>query len=240
MTSKIFCAIDTTDLEQAQNWISSITPHIHGIKLGMEFFYTHGKAGVEKALSKADQNTEIFLDLKLHDIPNTVVGALRAVQDLSPKFITLHAAGGRKMIEAASEYASQHLPNTQLLAVTILTHLAEEDMQDIGYQNAVTDQVLKLGHLAKESGAHGLVCSPKEIGALRKTLGDDLTLMVPGIRPASTSVQKDDQTRVMTPKEALETGASHLVIGRPITQADNPADAASQIVKEITPCIAAA
>ena len=239
-SDKIFCAYDTTDLALARQRAQQITPHLSGIKLGLEFFCRHGQEGVRTVLKAAAPETGFFLDLKLHDIPNTVAGALRAVAPLAPDFITLHAAGGGAMVKAAAETAKEALPQTTLLAVTVLTHMTEKDLRETGSTNTAEAQVLRLAETALEAGAGGLVCSPLEISALRGRFGDDPVLAVPGIRPDSGAVSGDDQSRVMTPEEALEAGADFLVIGRPVMQAENPADAAERLAARISSCTAAA
>ncbi|MBT5459941.1 MAG: orotidine-5'-phosphate decarboxylase, partial [Rhodospirillaceae bacterium] len=178
----------------------------------------------------AEIQPRIFLDLKLHDIPNTVAGAVRAVSGLGCFLLTIHASGGGDMIRAAVG-ARGDSTDLSIVAVTVLTSLGEADMASIGQSLPIADQVLRLGRLAKESGANGVVCSPHEVAALRGALGPDFTLVVPGVRPSWASA--DDQKRVMTPAEAVRAGADYLVIGRPITQSDDPAAAARRIADEI-------
>jgi orotidine-5'-phosphate decarboxylase len=240
MTSKIFCAIDTTDSEKAAQLVAQVSPHLGGIKLGMEFFYALGQDGVRRVLENAAENTGFFLDLKLHDIPNTVSGAVKAVAPLNPAFLTIHAGGGKNMVTAAVDAAKTHAPAMTILAVTVLTHMTAQDLQQTGAGNDTEAQVLRLAETALEAGAGGLVCSPLEIAALRQRFGTAPVLMVPGIRPAEERVTQDDQSRIMTPKQAFSAGANHLVIGRPITQAADPAAAAAKIAAAIPPCTAAA
>jgi len=241
---KIFCAIDTTDLAKAAQLVRQVTPHLGGIKLGMEFFYAHGQDGVRRMLDAAAENnpqeTAFFLDLKLHDIPNTVHGAVKAIASLKPDFLTVHAGGGKDMISAAVEAGKTHTADMTILAVTVLTHMTAQDLQDTGAGSNTETQVLRLAETALTAGAGGLVCSPLEIAALRKRFGTAPVLMVPGIRPTNGSVTKDDQSRTMTPEQAFKAGANHLVIGRPITQADDPAAAAVKIATAISSCTAAA
>jgi len=178
----------------------------------------------------------LFLDLKFHDIPNTVAGAVRSAMGVAPAFLTIHASGGQAMIEAAANAARQgaetHGVNPPiLLAVTVLTSLDADDLSSVGQDRSVSDQVRRLGELAVKSGATGLVCAPFEVRFLREALGDDVVLVVPGVRPDWSA--KNDQKRVMTPAEAIDAGADYLVIGRPITASDDPVAAASKIVAEI-------
>jgi orotidine-5'-phosphate decarboxylase len=177
-----------------------------------------------------------FLDLKLHDIPNTVAGGIRAVVELEPTVITIHTAGGPAMMRAAAETASEEarrlgVPRPRLLGVTVLTSLNRADLEATGVAADPSSQVLRLARLARESGLDGVICSPLEIAALRKECGKEFVLMVPGIRPAGSSI--GDQKRVMTPAEAVRLGANHLVIGRPITEAADPASAAEAIAREL-------
>lgn len=228
--SKIFCALDTADLEQAKNWAATIGPVTGALKLGMEFCNSFGPAGIE-AVQKAAPDAALFIDLKFHDIPNTVAGAVRTIcANFAPAYLNVHAAGGSAMMEAAKDACS---PETKLLAVTILTSLSHKDLCEIGYEGEdVAASVKRLALLAKNSGLRGVVCSALEIELLRKTCGPDFELMVPGIRPDGSD--KGDQKRVMTPSEALQKGATHLVIGRPITAAPDPAVAAANILQSLS------
>jgi orotidine-5'-phosphate decarboxylase len=170
----------------------------------------------------------LFLDLKFHDIPNTVAGAVRGILPLAPEFTTVHASGGLAMMKAAVEAANGR---TKILAVTMLTSLSEADLPSLGLAGAVSDQVKRLADLAQQAGVDGLVCSPHEVADLRAQLGADFALVVPGIRPIGAA--GDDQARIMTPIEALQAGASRLVIGRPITAAADPKAAASAILASL-------
>jgi orotidine-5'-phosphate decarboxylase len=191
------------------------------LKLGLEFFAANGPAGVARFARH-----RIFLDLKLHDIPNTVAGAVRALAPLRPALVTLHAAGGAAMIAAArAEIDRAHGSPTRLLAVTVLTSLDAAALPTIGVPATPLDQVLRLGRLAMDGGAHGLVCSAHEVTALRTALGPGPLLVVPGIRPAGAAL--GDQARTMTPAAAIEAGADYIVVGRPITAAADPAAAAA-------------
>jgi orotidine-5'-phosphate decarboxylase len=224
----VFVAIDTTDLEYARALGERLKPHIGGIKLGLEFFSAHGPAGV-RAFS--DLDLPIFLDLKFHDIPNTVAGAVRAAASLGVDILNVHAAGGPAMLKAAAEAARTVNPKTKVIAVTVLTSLADADLDLVGQRGPAADQVMRLAGLTRECGLHGVVCSAHEIKALRAKLGEDFLLVVPGIRPKGAD--QGDQQRVMGPKEALEAGASLLVIGRPITAAPDPVEAAKAIAASL-------
>lgn len=212
MKAPIVLAVDTNDLQTAQRWIEATHESVSVYKLGLEFFLTFGHEGVRAIKSATD--ADIFLDLKLHDIPHTVSGAARAVSDLSPKFLTVHASGGRDMIEAAVTA----LPQTDVTAVTILTSLSEEDLFEIGFANNALESAVALANMSVSAGARALVCSPLEIAAIRSAVGDSLTIITPGVRPL-TEVGLDDQKRTMTPRDAITAGASFVVIGRPITGA---------------------
>jgi orotidine-5'-phosphate decarboxylase len=225
-TTKIFCAIDTADLDHACELSAQISPVTGGIKLGLEFFNNFGPQGIERVL-KAAPDAQLFIDLKFHDIPNTVAGAVRGIcSNFSPAYLNVHSAGGRAMMQAAKDACGA---KTKLLAVTILTSLDADAISEVGYGDDVAAQVERMALLTKGSGLDGVVCSAHEIARLRAACGDDFSLMVPGIRPAGAAV--GDQKRVMTPKQALEAGATHLVIGRPITGADDPARAAAEILE---------
>jgi orotidine-5'-phosphate decarboxylase len=241
-SNPVYCAVDTTDLPHAAKLIRAVAggphPAVGGIKLGLEFFLAHGASGVRSAFPAPARATGIgfFLDLKLHDIPNTVAGGIRAVIELEPTFITIHTAGGPAMMKAAAETATMEakrlgVARPKLLGVTVLTSLDKSDLEATGVAAAPSDQVLRLAALARQSGLDGVVCSPLEIAALRKACGADFVLMVPGIRPAGAAT--GDQKRVMTPKEAVTLGANHLVIGRPITEAADPDTAAQAIAREL-------
>jgi orotidine-5'-phosphate decarboxylase len=212
MKAPIVLAVDTNDLQTAQRWIEATHESVSVYKLGLEFFLTFGHEGVRAIKSVTD--ADIFLDLKLHDIPHTVSGAAQAVSGLSPKFLTVHASGGRDMIEAAVAA----LPKTDVTAVTILTSLSEEDLFEIGFANNALESAVALANMSVSAGARALVCSPLEIAAIRSAVGDSLTIITPGVRPL-TEVGLDDQKRTMTPRDAITAGASLVVIGRPITGA---------------------
>ena len=225
----VFCAIDTPNLAAAEKLVDSLKESIGGVKVGLEFFMAHGAAGYRAIAAKG---LPIFLDLKLHDIPNTVAGALTSLLPLQPSFVTIHASGGAAMLRAAADVAAKAGPNRpKLLAVTILTSLDGSDLADVGMNTDTTSQVVRLAKLAKDNGIDGAICSPEEIPALRAALGNEFILMVPGIRPEWAAA--NDQKRTLTPRQARNAGATYLVIGRPITKAENPAQAAQRIAAEL-------
>ena len=200
--------------------------HIGIYKLGLEFYLAHGKSGVKEIQSRFN-GIEIFLDLKLHDIPNTVAGACRSVADINPKFLTVHASGGSKMISAASSA----LPKVEITAVTILTSLDQEQMLAMGLSENIENLTLSLAKNAVNSGARAIVSSPQEVSLLRKHLGEKVTLITPGVRPSGA--ERDDQERIMTPRQAIDAGADFVVIGRPITKASDPKQAAEAITASL-------
>ncbi|QQP90758.1 orotidine-5'-phosphate decarboxylase [Skermanella sp. TT6] len=228
--SRIFVSIDTPEIDAARDLAERLTGFVGGVKLGLEFFCGQGPSGIRAVMGGV--RLPLFLDLKLHDIPNTVAAAVRAVLPLQPTFLTIHTGGGPAMMRAAAEAASMtDLPRPRLLGVTVLTSLDDDDLVAVGQGVPVLDQARRLAALARSSGLDGVICSPAEVAALRAECGDDFVLMVPGIRPAGSAV--GDQKRVMTPRDAVEQGADFLVIGRPITQAPDPAEAARAIVGEL-------
>lgn len=226
--SKIFCAIDTNDLSNAKKLATILSQYGIGIKLGLEFFSHFGCYGVEDIMEHAG-SSPLFLDLKFHDIPNTVAGAVKATSHrLKPAYINVHASGGYDMMVAAKQACH---PDTKLLAVTVLTSMDHRALHQTGQGNNPKQQVENLAQLTKDAGLDGVICSPEEITTLRHHHGQNFVLITPGIRPKGTDI--DDQKRIMTPQEALDLGASHLVIGRPITKADDPHKAIEQILKDI-------
>ena len=228
---RLIVAIDTTDAARAAALVEAVAPHCGLIKLGLEFFVAHGPPGV-RALADAGTGRPVFLDLKLHDIPNTVAGAVRAVLPLAPRMLTIHAAGGAAMVAAAREAAeAAGSARPRLLAVTVLTSLDAAALAATGVGEAPDRQALRLGRLAVEAGADGLVCSAHEVASLRAALGPAVVLVVPGIRPEGSAA--GDQARTMTPREALAAGADWIVVGRPVTQAADPAAAAAAIAGEV-------
>ena len=222
---KIFCAIDKADMDDALTLCDQISSTGIGIKLGLEFFNKFGIDGIKK-IQESFSDTPLFIDLKYHDIPNTVAGAIRAItSEIQPAFLNVHAAGGLEMMRAAKDSCPSQ---TKLLAVTILTSLDEQAIADVGYKEGLRDRVVQMAKLTQAAGLDGVVCSSHEIDAIREACGDDFILMVPGIRPEGAA--QDDQSRVMTPRQAIDKGATHLVIGRPISQSDTPAQAAQEII----------
>ncbi|KUO54624.1 MAG: orotidine 5'-phosphate decarboxylase [Sphingomonadales bacterium BRH_c42] len=220
MSNPIYLALDVPQLEAAKTLASKVKPHIGGIKLGLEFFCAHGHHGVHEI---AHLGLPIFLDLKLHDIPNTVAAAMQAIHVLEPAIVTVHAAGGRAMMEDAKAAAAN---GTKVVAVTMLTSLDERDLLRIGINGNTHDQVMRLAQLAEAAGLDGIVCSGHEVGKVRKQWKDGF-FVVPGLRPSGKV--NGDQKRVSTPRRARDDGASVLVIGRPISRADDPAAAARAI-----------
>ena len=216
----IFVAIDTPDLDRAMAIGEAVRGEAGGLKLGLEFFSVQGPEGVRRL---AGIGLPIFLDLKLHDIPNTVAKAVEALAPLEPAILTVHAAGGREMLQAAKKAAPA---STKVVAVTLLTSLDASDLTDIGVQGSSADQVALLATLAREAGVDGIVCSGSEVAAARQTWPNGF-FVVPGIRPPGAEVA--DQKRVVTPAQAIADGASVIVIGRPITGAANPAEAIRDI-----------
>jgi len=212
MKAPIILATDTSELEVAKRWAQLVAPHITGIKLGLEFFLNFGAEGVKQVCD--DHGLDLFLDLKLHDIPNTVAQAAAAVSTLDPRFLTVHASGGRAMIAAAA----RELPNTEVTAVTILTSLGEADLLEIGYRANTLESAVGLARLSIEAGAKAIVCSPMEVSAIRDVIGGQSSIITPGVRPLDPTAPSDDQVRTMTPEAAIAAGASYVVIGRPITR----------------------
>lgn len=231
VSSPIILAVDTREMETARAWIDATREHVGVYKLGLEFFLTFGNAGVRAI--KDEFGVEIFLDLKLHDIPNTVSSAAKAIAEINPRFLTVHASGGPAMITAAVEA----VPHIDITAVTILTSLSEDVLFRIGFANNALESVVSLAQLAVASGAKAIVSSPLEIAAIRGAVGSEPIIITPGVRPAG-SAGSDDQVRTMTPREAITAGANYVVIGRPITGAwKDGADAmgarAQSILEEI-------
>lgn len=220
----IFVAIDTPELERGLNIAQAVRAEAGGVKLGLEFFSAQGPAGVSRI---AKLGLPIFLDLKLFDIPNTVAKAVEALAPLRPAILTVHAAGGREMLFAAKAAAP---PHTKVVAVTLLTSLDESDLHDIGVHSSPADQVARLAWVARDSGVDGIVCSGAEVAAAKQAWPEAF-FVVPGVRPAGADLS--DQKRVVTPAEALDGGASVLVIGRPITGAPDPAQAIRDIAASL-------
>jgi orotidine-5'-phosphate decarboxylase len=224
--SQIFVAIDTTDQARGRQLAQAVAGEAGGLKLGLEFFSANGPAGVREI---AALGLPLFLDVKLHDIPNTVAKAVEALAPLAPAVLTVHAAGGRAMLEAAK--AAAH-PSTKIVAVTVLTSLDETDLSDAGVEGSSADQVRRLAALAQSAGVDGIVCSGAELSDARRAWPNGF-FVVPGVRPAGSDVA--DQKRVVTPRQAMDDGASILVIGRPITGSDDPASAIRAIAQSLRP-----
>lgn len=220
----IFLALDLPNLADAKAMASQVKGHVGGLKLGMEFFYAHGPDGYRTI---ADIGLPIFLDLKLYDIPNTVAGGFKSLRALSPAIVTVHASGGRAMMEAAKAAVG---PDTKVVAVTMLTSMDRQDLVNNGISDDPRTQVLRLAQLAKSSGLDGIVCSGQEVADVHAQWQDGF-FVTPGIRPAGADV--GDQKRVVTPRMAMDDGSSVLVIGRPISKADDPAAAARAIAETL-------
>jgi orotidine-5'-phosphate decarboxylase len=221
----IAVALDAPDLDTAARWAALVTPHVSTVKIGLELYLRYGPDAVASIRGASAVN--VFLDLKLHDIPATVAGAASAVARLRPALLTVHAAAGPAAIRAAVQAA----PDTAIVAVTVLTSLSDADLGLLGVTGPVGDAVRRLAVLSVAAGATGLVCSPREVAAVRGEVGDDITLITPGVRPAGAEAH--DQARIATPVEALRAGADLLVIGRPITGAADPGAAAAAIAASL-------
>ncbi len=225
---KVIVALDFPALPPALDLLAKIDPELCRVKIGKEMFTRAGPAFVEQV---AGMGFEIFLDLKYHDIPNTVASACEAAADMGVWMVNVHASGGRKMMTAAAERLALRQQRPLLIAVTILTSLGQDDIAEIGFAGLPVDNVLRLAALAEDSGLDGVVCSPLEVIPLRAECGAAFRLVTPGVRPTGTSV--DDQRRIMTPGDAVRAGASYLVVGRPITAADDPPAALAAINAEV-------
>jgi len=231
--SKIIVALDYADAHSAMALVEQLNPDLCKLKVGKELFTATGPQLVEKLIAK---NFQVFLDLKFHDIPNTVSKACEAAANLGVWMLNVHASGGTTMMQAALEGVNKTKYSPYLIAVTVLTSMKEADLTAIGIEKSLENQVLSLAKLSQQAGLHGVVCSALETNMLRKQLGNDFCLVTPGIRPiptGSNSVNQDDQSRVVTPKDALNSGASYLVIGRPITQAPNPLKSLEDIIRTL-------
>lgn len=227
MRSPICIALDFATEREALQFIEPLSPDQCRLKVGKELFTVGGPQLVRRLV---DQGFDVFLDLKFHDIPNTVAHAIKAAADLGVWMVNVHASGGRRMLEAAR----QALPSSQaplLIAVTVLTSMEQQDLAETGIQTDLTEHILQLAHLSQQAGLDGVVCSAREVQLLRQQCGSNFCLVTPGIRPINSSA--DDQRRTMTPVEAVQTGASYLVIGRPITQSANPLQTLTEINQSI-------
>ncbi len=222
---RLIIALDVNTSLQAQQIVQSVGESASTFKVGKQLFTAAGPQIVRDLISSGKK---VFLDLKFHDIPNTVASAVRQASELRVSMLTVHASGGSKMLRAAADAAS---PSTLVLAVTVLTSLSDEDLSEIGIAGNVKAQVLRLAGLARANRIRGVVASAHEARELRRELGDDFAIVTPGVRPAGTA--KGDQARVVTPSEALRSGASHIVVGRPITEAADPAMAAREVLAEL-------
>jgi len=227
-TPRIIVALDFPSPEPALELVSGLDPSLCRLKVGKEMFTRLGPAFVENLAAKG---FDIFLDLKFHDIPNTVAAACAAAADLGVWMINLHASGGRKMMEAARDRLEGLPERPLLIAVTILTSLGQQDIQEVGYSGTPAENVVRLAKLTDSAGLDGIVCSPLEAAAVRPEVNDDFLLVTPGVRPGSAAL--DDQRRVMTPLDALNNGADMLVIGRPITAAEDPLQSLRDIQAKI-------
>ena len=225
MKAPIAVALDAPDLATAKNWAAAVSPYVTTLKIGLETYLRDGKESIHEIRKLSD--CDIFLDLKLHDIPATVIGACKSVAELAPKYLTVHSSGGKDMISAAV----QTLPNTLIVAVTILTSIDDKNLQEIGFSSSPSQSSIKLAQLAIAAGARAIVCSAQEVSEIRRNVADDIVLITPGIRPAGKN--RDDQQRIATPQEAISNGADLLVIGRPITSEIDVSAAAKVISDEV-------
>jgi len=226
---RLIVALDVPDARAASLLVDRLDDTCAWFKVGLELFVAAGPAVLEPILRRG---YSVFLDLKLHDIPNTVAGAVRSAAALGARMLTVHAAGGPAMMAAAQEALAGFATAPQVLAVTVLTSIDEAQLKATGIQRTPAEQVELLARMGMESGIRGFVCSPREVATLRSLTGPEGTLVIPGIRPAGG--EAGDQKRVATPADALRNGASYLVVGRPITQAPDPAKAAEQVLEEMT------
>jgi len=225
---RLIVALDVSSAAQARQIVQSIGESASTYKVGKQLFTAEGPQIVRDLVASG---RKIFLDLKFHDIPNTVAGAVGEAANLGVTMLTVHASGGSKMLKAAAEAAAQSASKPMVLAVTVLTSLSDADLSELGVAGSVATQVLRLGAIARNAGCGGLVASALEARELRLELGNDFAIVTPGVRPAGTAV--GDQARVLTPAEAIAAGATYLVVGRPILAAPDPSDAAGRIVQEI-------
>ncbi|MDH4285141.1 MAG: orotidine-5'-phosphate decarboxylase [Gallionellaceae bacterium] len=225
---KIIIALDYPQAAPALELAARLDPGLCRVKVGKELFTAAGPQLVEQLMQRG---FEVFLDLKYHDIPNTVAQACKAAASLGVWMLNVHALGGRKMMEAAREAMAQTAKPPKLTAVTVLTSMAQDDLQEIGIAHSPPEMVLRLARLTRDSGLDGVVCSAQEAALLRRECGKEFCLVTPGIRPADAAA--DDQSRIMTPRAAMENGASYLVIGRPVTRAADPLEALEKISEQI-------
>jgi orotidine-5'-phosphate decarboxylase len=225
---RLIVALDVPSATQARQIVQSIGESANTYKVGKQLFTAEGPQIVRDLVSSG---RKVFLDLKFHDIPNTVAAAVRQAAELGISMMTVHASGGSKMLKAAADAAAQSPTRPMVLAVTVLTSLSDADLSEIGIAGNVITQVITLGSLARKAGCGGLVASAKEAPELRRELGNDFAIVTPGVRPAGSA--PGDQARVLTPREAIAAGATYLVVGRPILEATDPSQAADALVREI-------
>jgi len=226
---RLIVALDVPSAVAAKKIVAAVGDSVLFYKVGMQLYTAEGPTIVRDLIASGRQ---VFLDLKYHDIPNTVGSAVREASRLGVRMLTVHASGGSKMLRAATEAARSSNPNLIVLGVTVLTSFAENDLEEVGGVNCLPDQVVRLAKLALDNGCQGIVTSAREAARVRKELGDNFTLVTPGVRPAGSAVE--DQVRVVTPAEAIAAGASHIVVGRPITAAADPAAAARAVLAEVS------
>ncbi|WP_043526481.1 orotidine-5'-phosphate decarboxylase [Litchfieldella xinjiangensis] len=226
--SPLIIALDYPSMDAALCMADRLDPSRCRVKVGKELF---ARGGPEIVEALHGRGFEVFLDLKFHDIPNTVAGAVQAAAEQGVWMVNVHASGGRRMMEAARERLDSQRLETRLIAVTVLTSMSDADLAEVGVSSSAADHVERLARLAQASGMHGVVCSAQESARLRDICGDDFLKVTPGIRPSFAST--DDQQRILTPAEAMQAGSTHLVIGRPVTQADEPMAALSAIENEL-------
>jgi orotidine-5'-phosphate decarboxylase len=226
LSGPLAVALDAPDLATAARWAEAVAPSVSTMKVGLELYVRYGPQAVEQVRAAAPDRA-LFLDLKLHDIPNTVAGAARSVAPLAPDILTVHASGGAAMVRAAAEA----LPETRIAAVTVLTSMAPSDLDAVGLAGPPLDAVRRLAALAVAAGARALVCSPQEVAAVRAEVGPDVLLITPGVRPPGADA--GDQQRIATPEQALADGADLLVVGRPITAAADPRAAAEALLASV-------
>ena len=226
---RVIVALDLPDADQAMALAKRLSPDLCRLKVGKELFTAAGPGLVRRM---ADAGFDVFLDLKYHDIPNTVAAACRQASDLGVWMINVHASGGRRMMEAAREAVGTGEGRPYLIGVTVLTSMNGDDLAAVGMAGDPREQVLRLAALSRDSGLDGVVCSAQEVVDLRETLGDDFLLVTPGIRPSGSA--GDDQRRIMTPREAIAAGSDYLVIGRPVVQAQDPVNVLEEINRDLS------
>jgi orotidine-5'-phosphate decarboxylase len=225
---RLIVALDVSSIAEAQRIVGAVGDSATTYKVGKQLFVAEGPRAVRDLISSG---RKVFLDLKFHDIPNTVSGAVNTAAELGVSMLTVHASGGTKMLQAAAEAAAASKAKPLVLAVTVLTSMGQEDLAEIGVSGRPLDQVLRLASLARTAGCGGVVASPEEVAGLRRELGEGFAIVTPGVRPAGAA--KGDQMRIATPAQAIKAGATYLVVGRPITEAADMGKAAKEIVAEI-------